>query len=191
MNAGSRDVDSVMLPIEGLNCASCVGRVERALTSVPGVSEASVNLAASGASVRFEAPTTRAALVRAIEGVGYDVPVQTIDLSVEGMSCASCVGRVERALKEAGGVMEASVNLATQRATVKGSAEAFALIETLSAAGYTAREITEAYAQNEILSRRHDDEARRLKRSVLLAGALTVPVFVLEMGSHMNPACST
>ena len=175
------------LPIEGMNCASCVGRVERALQAVPGVTDASVNLATERADVWFDGPIARSTLVKAVEDLGYDVSIQTIDLSVEGMSCASCVGRAERALKAVLGVAKVSVNLATERATVRGTADAAALIAALENTGYDAREIVGNSAPQETASEKRDEEARKLKRSVLVAGALTLPVFALEMGSHVIP----
>ena len=177
-------------PIEGMTCASCVGQVERALLAVPGVVEANVNLATERASVRFSEPIDRAALVEAVERVGYEVPDQTVGLAIDGMTCASCVGRVERALQAVPGVAEAGVNLATERATVRGRAAAAALIAAVEKTGYTAREVGGAGGGHEHAqdaSAKRDDEARRLSRSVLVASLLTLPVFILEMGSHLIP----
>lgn len=85
------------LPIAGMTCASCAGRVERALSKVAGTRAVSVNLATEQA--RVEAPAqSLPALMQAVEHAGYSVPVQTLELKIEGMTCASCVGRVERAL---------------------------------------------------------------------------------------------
>src|SRR5579859_894269 len=104
------------LPVRGMSCASCVGRVERAIRAVPGVSAAAVNLATERAHVEGGDPT---AIVAAIRGAGYEPAERQVELEVEGMSCASCVGRVERALRQAPGVLEASVNLASERASVR------------------------------------------------------------------------
>ena len=110
------------LSVEGMTCASCVGRVERALKKVPGVQDAVVNLATEKASLKFDDPAQASAIlpqaVAAIEKAGYAVPAQSVDLQVGGMTCASCVGRVERALKKVPGVQNAVVNLATERASV-------------------------------------------------------------------------
>ena len=187
MNAPPILSSPVTLPIEGMTCASCVGRVERALRAVPGVTEANVNLATERADVRFDGTPDRAALVKAVEDVGYDVPSGSVELAVEGMTCASCVGRVERALKAVPGVTEANVNLATERATVKGTADAATLIAAIDDVGYEAREIADRSAADETTSDKRDAEARRLRRSVLIAGLLTLPVFILEMGSHVIP----
>ena len=113
---------AISLPIEGMTCASCVGRVEAALAKVEGVASVSVNLATERADIRLNRPVDRMELIQAIEKVGYDVPQGTIELAIGGMTCASCVGRVEKALKAVPGVTEAVVNLATERATVRGVA---------------------------------------------------------------------
>jgi Cu+-exporting ATPase len=107
------------LPVEGMTCASCVGRVERALKAVPGVQTAAVNLATERADVTFSGAADPQAAVRAIEGAGYTVREETTELAIEEMTCASCVGRVEKALAQIPGVLEATVNLATERARVR------------------------------------------------------------------------
>ena len=89
----------VTLKIEGMTCASCVGRVETALKKVDGVQSASVNLATERADIVLDQPVDRQVLVHAIEQSGYDVPANNIELSIKGMTCASCVGRVEKALR--------------------------------------------------------------------------------------------
>ena len=178
---------TLSLPIEGMSCASCVGRVEKALRAVPGVQSAVVNLATERASLSGDT-LDRAALVRAIEKAGYAVPDSTQDLAVEGMSCASCVGRVERALAAVPGVSAASVNLATERATVRGSADPDLLIAALRKAGYEARVQSAQQGPSPEAEARKDAEARDLARQVTRAALLTAPVFVLEMGGHLVPA---
>ncbi|MCD1621020.1 heavy metal translocating P-type ATPase [Salipiger manganoxidans] len=170
-----------------MSCASCVGRVEKALRAVPGVQSAVVNLATERASLSGDT-LDRAALVRAIEKAGYAVPDSTQDLAVEGMSCASCVGRVERALAAVPGVSAASVNLATERATVRGSADPDLLIAALRKAGYEARVQSAQQGPSPEAEARKDAEARDLARQVTRAALLTAPVFVLEMGGHLVPA---
>ena len=179
--------DKISLPVEGMTCASCVGRVERALKKVPGVSDAAVNLATERADVTVDG-ADRASLIAAIEKAGYAVPQQTIELSVEEMTCASCVARVERALKKVPGVSSASVNLATERATVHGSADVQALIDAVTRAGYPARQASNSAAMQQELEQRKQAEQSALKRDLWLAAILTLPVFILEMGSHLIPA---
>ena len=108
--------DTVLKPLEipvlGMTCASCVGRVEKAIAAVPGVAKASVNLAAERAHVEFNADGDTEAVVEAIRKAGYEPLAREVDLKIGGMTCASCVSRVERALKTVPGVLSAEVNLA-------------------------------------------------------------------------------
>ena len=178
---------AISLPIEGMTCASCVGRVEAALAKVEGVDTVSVNLATERADIRLAGPVDRMALIQAVEKVGYEVPAGVTELAIEGMTCASCVGRVEKALKAIPSVTEATVNLATERATVRGLAAVEDLIAAVDKVGYEARLVdTGAQAEDEAAEKK-DAERAELKRDLTLAGLLTLPVFVLEMGSHMIP----
>ncbi|MHA5784613.1 heavy metal translocating P-type ATPase [Pseudomonas aeruginosa] len=178
---------AISLPIEGMTCASCVGRVEAALAKVAGVDSVSVNLATERADIRLSAPVDRMALIQAVEKVGYDVPAGTVELAVEGMTCASCVGRVEKALKAVPGVTEATVNLATERATVRGVAAVADLIATIEKVGYEASPVDTGAQADEEAAEKKDAERAELKRDLTLAAVLALPVFVLEMGSHMIP----
>jgi Au+-exporting ATPase len=181
-----------------MTCASCVGRVEKALKAVPGVETVAVNLATERASITTSVPVGRAHLVAAVENVGYSVPpksataVGPIELSVEGMTCASCVGRVERALKAVPGVTQAVVNLATERATIRGSADVATLIAAIKDVGYEAKAIGVAVdaTEDEKAERaeKKEVERRELTRDFTVATVLTVPVFLMEMGSHLIPA---
>ncbi|WP_304351211.1 heavy metal translocating P-type ATPase [Comamonas testosteroni] len=184
------------LSVEGMTCASCVGRVERALKKVPGVQEAVVNLATEKASLTVADPAQAAAIlpqaVAAIEKAGYAVPAQSVDLQVGGMTCASCVGRVERALKKVPGVQSAVVNLATERASVQlqGSVDVSRLIAAIEKAGYEAHAVLHnAGATGEdATAQRQAQERESLKHSLIFATVFALPVFVLEMGAHMVPA---
>ncbi|GGJ34229.1 heavy metal translocating P-type ATPase [Neoroseomonas lacus] len=163
---------SIFLPVEGMTCAACAGRVRRALLAVPGVVEAEVNPASGQAEVNGTAD--RAALSAAVAKAGYQVPETVFDLSIGGMTCASCAGRVERALAAVPGVLEASVNLATERAhlrVVAGTEEA-ALGAAVARAGYRLLGSEEATAA--------DPGATREARDLLIAAVLTAP-FLLGM----------
>ncbi|MEN5060756.1 heavy metal translocating P-type ATPase [Luteimonas sp. TWI1416] len=177
---------AIDLPIAGMTCASCVGRVEKALAKVPGVAQVSVNLATERAHIVSAGPVDRAALMQAVEGVGYAVPAATLTLTIEGMTCASCVGRVEKALAAVPGIESAAVNLATERATVRGTAAIEALIAAVDRVGYTARPVGHG-RDDDASAARKDDERTRLRRDLILATALALPVFVLEMGAHTIP----
>ncbi|WP_317202853.1 heavy metal translocating P-type ATPase [Janthinobacterium sp.] len=128
------------LAVEGMTCASCVARVEKALAAVPGVRGVSVNLATESARVESDAPLALEALRLALEKSGYAMGQSEISLNIAGMTCASCVGRVEKALLKVPGVLEAGVNLATESARVKfsGDLDAATLIGAVEAAGYHA-----------------------------------------------------
>ncbi|MBY4898622.1 heavy metal translocating P-type ATPase [Cupriavidus sp. AU9028] len=178
---------AISLPIEGMTCASCVGRVEAALAKVPGVGSVSVNLATERADLRLASPVDRMALIQAIEKVGYDVPAGTVELTVEGMTCASCVGRVEKALQAVPGVTEATVNLATERATVRGVAAVADLIAAIKKVGYEAGPVDTGAQTDEEAAEKKDAERAELKRDLTSAAVLALPVFVLEMGGHMIP----
>jgi len=179
---------TISLPIEGMSCASCVGRVEKALADVAGVGSVSVNLAAERADIRPSGPVDIQALVRAVDAAGYHVPSIATEFSIEGMTCASCVARVENALKAVPGVTDAVVNLATERASVRGKADTAALIAAVASVGYAARPIGHGSADSDEDAQRKSAEQAGLKRDLTIAALLTLPVFVLEMGSHLIPA---
>ncbi|CAM3544581.1 Copper-transporting ATPase 1 [Bordetella sputigena] len=115
-----------------------------------------------------------------------------IELSIEGMSCASCVKRVENALAAVPGVRSASVNLATERARVAwedaGAATADALVAAVAKAGYGAHAIARDDDETTRQAAAREQEARRLARRFAVALALSLPVFLLEMGGHLVPA---
>ncbi len=183
-------VPNISLSVEGMTCASCVGRVERALQAVPGVKQASVNLATERATIQLDNEVKRSALVEAIEHAGYAVQADnSIDLNIEGMTCASCVGRVERALLAIPGVQSAVVNLATERASVVAGdvVHASALIAAIEKAGYQAILIEQTTSSDDAAAQRRDEELRILHRDLLIAALLSAPVFAIEMGVHLIP----
>ena len=132
--------------ITGMTCASCAGRVEKALKALPGVTEASVNLATESATVNADSSVSAQQVQAAIEAAGYGVAEQDTTLNISGMTCASCVARVEKALLKVPGVSAASVNLATERAKVRALAGTSidTLRQAVQAAGYTATPVSEA-----------------------------------------------
>jgi len=178
------------LPISGMTCASCAGRVERALGKVAGVASVSVNLASEQARVQAPADSL-AQLVEAVAQAGYQVPSERLELALGGMTCASCAGRIERALSKQPGVLSASVNLASERArlqVLRGS-DPQALITTVQQAGYSASLPdsaipAEAEPQAHLLRERW-----ALGLALLLTLPLVVPMLVEPFGLHwMLPA---
>ncbi|MFW2173667.1 heavy metal translocating P-type ATPase [Acinetobacter guillouiae] len=175
------------LQIKGMSCASCVSRIETALKKVDGVTQASVNLATERADITSNISIDRQALINAIEHAGYEVADAATELSIDGMTCASCVSRVEKALKAVPGVKEANVNLATERATITGTANVAALIAAIDKAGYDAKQIQSAIPDQVEHLEKKDQERAELKRDLILATIFALPVFILEMGSHLIP----
>ncbi len=182
------------LPVSGMTCASCAGRVERALRKVPGVQDANVNLASEQARVQLAAPSSAAtlpALVAAVEQAGYQVPAHSLELAIEGMTCASCVGRVERALSKVPGVRSASVNLASERAHVEllGPVETAALIAAVDKAGYQARPLEPDQPAVDPAVARLARERWWLAAAILLSLPLVLPMVGDWFGQHwMLPA---
>ncbi|ALK97714.1 metal ABC transporter ATPase [Massilia sp. WF1] len=172
----------ITFKVEGMTCASCAGRVEKALKSVPGVDSASINLATEKASVRVAPEVGATALYAAVEKAGYEVPSDTVSLSISGMTCASCVGRVERALNKVPGVTGVSVNLATERAQVTAvGVPTDRLIAAVAKAGY------EAALLNDIAVTKPEPYSRLpgwwpVAASALLSLPLIVPMFGMPFG---------
>ena len=181
------------LPIDGMSCASCVGRVEKALAALPGVREVQVNLATEVAQVEADAGVSFDGLRAVVEKAGYQVPEASVSLQIGGMSCASCVGRVEKALAKVPGVVSAEVNLATETAALHllpgagGQVDAGAAIAAVQAAGYEARLQQEGDA-GQALEDRQQAQARRERGRIAAAIALSLPLMapMLAMlwGSH-------
>jgi Cu+-exporting ATPase len=186
MSASLTAAHTLRVPIEGMTCASCVGRVERALKRLPGVEDASVNLATETAELRASALPDLASIRQAVEGAGYRVATADVELAIAGMTCASCVGRVERALARVPGVMDASVNLATQRARVRTAGEVplNALIDAVSGAGYTAAPPAADAQQAPTQVRRDRHERQHLLIAALLTAPLALPMLGLLLGAH-------
>jgi heavy metal translocating P-type ATPase len=176
--------------VQEMSCASCVGRVEKALSAVPGVREANVNLAAETATISVSDTFEIGDATAALDVAGYPAERTTHRFSIENMSCASCVSRVERALMVIPGVASVVVNLAKEEATVEVIETAVSpadIAQAASAAGYPATLISDQSAVDATADRKAE-EAARLQHMTLIAAVLTTPVFVLEMGSHMVPA---
>jgi P-type Cu+ transporter len=175
---------SLHLPVEGMTCASCVGRVERALRALPGITQASANLSTEAVDMTLHAPATIPQVIEVLTRAGYPPRLTEITLSVEGMTCAACTGRVERVLRAQAGVMEASANLALRQAQVRvveGTAAA-PLAAAVTRAGYSAAPVSEAKPASA------EAETNALWRDVAISSVLTLPVFVTEMGGHLVPS---
>ncbi|MCE0780803.1 heavy metal translocating P-type ATPase [Pseudomonas sp. NMI542_15] len=178
------------LPIAGMTCASCAGRVERALRKVTGAEQVSVNLATEQARVQAPA-NSLPALVDAVREAGYSVPSRTVELQIGGMTCASCVGRVERALGKLPGVEQVSVNLASERAHLKvlEALDDSLLIDAVQKAGYSASLPQTVKDEQNAAQRKLRNERLAVGAALLLALPLVLPMLVQPFGLHwMLPA---
>ncbi|MCJ2066560.1 heavy metal translocating P-type ATPase [Methylobacterium sp. J-088] len=176
------------IPVEGMSCASCVGRVERALAALPGARDVAVNLATNRASFVLGGDAGPAEAAAALADAGYPVPEVQSLLVIDGMSCASCVGRVERALAAVPGVTEASVNLAAGRAAIRHPEGLVAipdLVAAVAEAGYDAHPLDAGTFADP--AARRAEEARVLRRDLIAAALLSAPVVVLDMSGHVLP----
>lgn len=177
--------------IEGMSCASCVGSVEKAIKEVEGVKKVSVNLATERAQVYANNGHLKPEdILAAITEAGYEPRYDTLGFSIKGMNCASCVNSVEGALQKVPGVLDASVNLASEKAVVRvasGVAGAGEIVAAIKEAGYEGRPITDGPDQDAD-SHQRDNELKVLKRSLFIAALFTLPIFILDMGSHLIPS---
>lgn len=180
------------LAIGGMSCASCVSRIEKALSEMAGVSEARVNLATEKASIMFDSSRLHPKeIVNKIEDLGYKVDLVEESFGVRGMSCASCVRRVERALEGLGGVVEVSVNLATERASVRylrGAVSPKEISEAVRSAGYEIV-FSESTEEEETIDRERkarEEELRRLKIKFAVGLFLAIPVFLLAYWEELG-----
>lgn len=180
----SVDTKHVVLKIVGMTCASCVGRVERALKKIEGVFEANINLATEQANIHCLASVTLDELEQAVVRAGFDLFHEPLTLSIDGMTCASCVARVEKVLSKVDGVKSAQVNLATEQALIDGG-ELLNLIAAVEKAGFKAQLVLQNTQQQ---FDKKNEEITLLKKDFILAVCLALPVFILEMGGHLIPA---
>jgi Cu+-exporting ATPase len=182
------------LAVTGMTCASCVMRVERKLRKTPGVADAAVNLATERATVTYDpSQADPDVLVKAVESAGYGATIRqedeplSVGLAVEGMTCASCVRRVERALTKVAGVEQASVNLATERAqvTLTGQATINDLLTAVEQAGYHATPLVEEGEEREdaeLVEERRRQRDMRIRLAKLILGlGLTIPILYIAM----------
>ncbi|TXG97106.1 MAG: copper-translocating P-type ATPase [Nevskiaceae bacterium] len=192
------DRTHAIIPIEGMTCATCAGRVEKALQAVPGV-EASVNLSSEQADVMFDAARVEPrTLVQAVSRAGYDIPHESRELAISGMTCATCAGRVEKALLAVPGVIRAEVNLASENATVEGIAGLLRpadLIAAVRRAGYDAELRTgDVERDRQILAaeeKRLKQETWRMLGAAVLSAPLLLPMVGVEVPAWLQLTLTT
>ncbi len=171
------------LPVSGMHCASCVSHVEKALKKTAGVADATVNLATEQAKVQLKNGEPQVKdLVNAVREAGYEVPVETVDLSIGSMNCASCVNHVQKALSKLHGVLDARVNLATEKASVKAIKDMTTMADykrAVANAGYEVietDEIVSAEAQPKV--DRTEEKVKSAKFKMTVAWGFTIPIIL-------------
>jgi P-type Cu+ transporter len=141
-----------LLPIAGMSCASCAARLQKVLQATPQVSRAEVNFATTQAEVVASTEVTLPALIAVVERCGFSVPLEQHSLLITGISCASCVQRIERGLLKVQGVVDVSVNLASGEAAVHtlGDTEPGSLLAAVHQSGYSAELPTQSAAAADV-----------------------------------------
>jgi Cu+-exporting ATPase len=188
----------LVLPVEGMSCATCAGRVEKALSALVGV-RAAVNLSTEQADIQYDPEcVTPCAIAEAIERAGFAVPHETRELSISGMTCATCASRVEKALASVAGVMRAEVNLASEKALVEGIAGVMRpadLIATVHRAGYDAELLTGDVERDRQMiaaeERRLRRETWRIAAAVMLSAPLLLPMLGIMLPAVLQLALAT
>ncbi|QIE43069.1 copper-translocating P-type ATPase (plasmid) [Rhodobacteraceae bacterium SC52] len=186
--SGSDANHVISVTIDGLSCAGCAGRAQRALAATPGVVAAEVNLATESARLTVCDPEAVRAAAAALTEAGYPARRERITLKLDNLSCASCAGRVECALLELPSVLEAQVNLATDEAQVtvlSGASDAKLIAQAATQAGYPAT--LNRSEPNEMPGARKLADAEEQRRKTIVAALIAAPVVVLEMGGHLLP----
>jgi P-type Cu+ transporter len=175
----------LQIGVQGMTCAACVARVERGLKKVEGVESASVNLATEQATVSYDPDkTTPQILLDKVVETGYTPLTDTVELGVTGMTCAACVGRVEKALKKVQGVLDANVNLATERASVMylpASTGVAQLKRAVRESGYGILEVEAGKDRSDVEREAKEKEVRALRRSVIFSAVFAIPLVLIAM----------
>jgi Cu+-exporting ATPase len=175
--------DNLTIPVSGMHCASCVGRVEKSLKEVEGTVDVAVNLATQQASISFDPDKAGVGdFVNSVKAVGYDVPLQNSEIKISGMSCASCVASIEKWLLDMDGVFDASVNLGAETAYVTHipSIKFEDLKKVIESVGY---KVASAPAEEteDFEKKSHDEFYKKLKTQFIISAILTALVLIFAM----------
>ncbi|MBF0192967.1 MAG: copper-translocating P-type ATPase [Magnetococcales bacterium] len=171
---------TITIPISGMSCASCSGRVEKKLKSLDGVIKVSVNLTTAKATAT--GAMTVDSMLAAVKEAGYEVPTISATYTIQGLSCASCVGRTEKAFHDIPGVANAQVNLATRKATVKFVPDtvSFSILqEKIDEIGFKLGEIRGDETPKDLAEEERLQEHREIKKRLTIGGILVVATFII------------
>lgn len=179
----------IKLPITGMTCAACEKNVTRALSKATGVSEAQVNLATENALVTYDAKATNpTTLIERVEKYGYGVATASVELPITGMTCAACEKNVNRALSKTDGVLDVTVNLATEKAKVTyipGAVRRADLVAAVEKYGYGVIDTTDADDIDDAERQARAAEQQKQRDLVIFGAIFTVPLFIVSMGRHL------
>jgi len=186
--------NQLTLPVLGMTCANCVASVERNSKKVEGVTDAVVNFASEKVTVSYDpslkdAKAVTADVIARIQKAGYDVPTATLELPLLGMTCANCANTIERRLNKVEGVLEATVNYANERATVRYAAGAVTradLVAAVRQAGYDVVETAEADDSQDAEAAAREAEVRHQTRRFVTGLIFSLPLFLLSMARDFN-----
>ena len=183
MATTDKNIIKINLPVEGMTCAACVGHVENALQSVPGMVDASVNLGTEKASVEFDSTeVTIEQIQEAVSGAGYKLGTQSASLNIGGMTCSACVSHIEKAISEVPGVSRVNVNLGVEKASVEfvpGMVELSDLQAAVEGAGYRVEGFNDSGDQERELERLSKvKEIRELRNRLMFAGTGAILLFL-------------
>jgi len=178
---------TITLPIGGMTCTNCAANIERSLGKLDGVQEAAVNFASEQAKVSFDPGQLKLAdIVDKVQAAGYKVPASHVDLALTGMTCANCAANIERVLnKKVGGVVDASVNFASERAAVDYLSELVSiqdLVAAIEKAGYGAIAPREGEADEDAEQQARQAEIMDQTRKFTVGVIFALPLFLLSMG---------
>ncbi len=178
----SKGLKTATLPITGMSCASCAAKIEKGLSGLSGIEGASVNFAAEKVSISYDPAKVHINdFVKAIKELGYGAGVDSVVLPVQGMSCAACVEKINRALTAVPGVVSASVNFATEKANINylpGEATVDDFIKAVRDAGY---EATPPAEEEDLIARDERLKARefaRLRARFIFAAAVSAVIII-------------
>jgi len=178
------------LPIVGMTCANCVATIEKGLKKLDGVTFAAVNLATEKAIITYDnAKLKEVDLIERVKLVGYDVPTTTLELAITGMTCANCVTTIEKGLKKLGGVIDANVNLATEKAlvtVVPGQIARRDVVKQIELIGYGVVEAAEAEDMEDAERAARVAEVNRQQRLLIVGVIFSLPLFLLSMLRDFN-----
>ncbi len=180
---------TLTLPVTGMTCANCVATVERNVRKLEGVKEVTANFATDRVTLVYDDSLVKPeAVIDRIQRAGYDVPRQTVELPITGMTCTNCALTVGRALRKVEGVLDADVNFASERAivTVAAGVPREALVAAVEKAGYGVVQAGDEDTLEDAEQAAREAEIRHQERRLLVGALFTLPLFLLSMGRDLG-----